>query len=108
VEVYAEMAFEQAQHRRVAVINGSTCGRDSCIVLAAEALSQKSQCPGTAAVARCHKQAGVADASSLGAVGWSLANRCAGDGGLTMAGSIPLQNHCIDGERGGWSWCESC
>ena len=19
-----------------------------------------------------------------------------------------LQNHCIDGECGGWSWCESC
>ncbi|QNJ20337.1 hypothetical protein SynA1825c_02037 [Synechococcus sp. A18-25c] len=27
---------------------------------------------------------------------------------LTLACSIPLQNHCIDGERGGWSWCESC
>ena len=19
-----------------------------------------------------------------------------------------MQNHCIEGERGGWSWCESC
>ena len=29
-------------------------------------------------------------------------------GGLTLTGSIPLQNYCINGERGGWSWCESC
>ena len=75
MEVYAEMSFEQAQHRRVAVINGSTCGRDRCIVLAAEALSQKSQGPGTAAVARCHKQAGITDAVSLGAVGKHPAHR---------------------------------
>ena len=26
---------------------------------------------------------------------------CAGVGGLTLALSIPLQNHCIDGEFGG-------
>jgi len=87
VEVCAEMAFEQAQHRRVAVINGSTCGRDSCIVLAAEALSQKSQCPGTAAVARCHKQAVKADAVSLGVVGREpvLVLRCPVDSCLTLA-----------------------
>ena len=29
-------------------------------------------------------------------------------GGLTLARPILLQNHCIDGVRGGWSWCESC
>ena len=33
---------------------------------------------------------------------------CAGVGGLTLALSIPLQNHCIDGECGGCSCCESC
>ena len=32
----------------------------------------------------------------------------AGVDGLTLAWSIPLQNQCIDGERGGWSLCESC
>ncbi len=39
---------------------------------------------------------------------WRVVLICAGVGGLTLALSIPLQNHCIDGEHGGWSWCESC
>ena len=46
MEVYAEKAFEKVQHRRVVLINDSTCGRDSCIVLAAEAFSQKSHVTG--------------------------------------------------------------
>ena len=80
MEVYAEMAFEQAQHRRVAVINGSTCGLDSFTVLASEALSQSSFATRTASVARCLMQAGITDAVNLGAVGWSLAHRCAAVG----------------------------
>ena len=29
-------------------------------------------------------------------------------GGFPLPWSIPLQNHCSDGECGGWRWCESC
>ena len=25
--------------------------------------------------------------------------------GLTLVWFIPLQNYCIDGKHGGWSWC---
>ena len=33
---------------------------------------------------------------------------CAAVAGLTLACSIPLQNHCIDGEGGSWSCGASC
>jgi len=37
---------------------------------------------------------------------WLLVLFCAVVDGLTLTCSIPLQNHCLDGECGGWSWCE--
>ena len=69
VEVCGEMAFEQAQHHSVAGINGSASDWNSTIVLALDPLSQQIPAAGAAAVARCHKQAGITDAVSLGAVG---------------------------------------
>ena len=32
---------------------------------------------------------------------------CGGVDELPLAWSIPQQNYCIDGEHGGWSFCES-
>ena len=75
--VCAEMASEQAQHRRVVVIDGGSCLWNSSIVLAAEAFCQKSHGTGTGSVSRSYEQAGITDAVSLGAVGWLLAHRFA-------------------------------
>ena len=76
VEVCAEMAFEQAQHCRVAVINCGTSGGDGGSVLAVEALSQQAQGASAAAVARGDEQAGVANTASSGSVGQHPAHRC--------------------------------
>ena len=69
VEVCAEMASEQAQHRRVVVIDGGSCLWNSSIVLASEAFCQKSHGMGTGSVSRSYEQAGITDAFSLGAMG---------------------------------------
>ena len=74
MEVCAEMASEQAQHRRVVVIDGGSCLWNSSIVLASEAFCQKSHGTGTGSVSRSYEQAGITDAFSLGAMGEHSAN----------------------------------
>ena len=64
------MAFEQAQHRRVALINGGACNWDRHIVLSAESLCKKSHSHATAtgSVAQSYEEVGITVVVSLGAV----------------------------------------
>ena len=63
------MAFEQAQHRGVAAIDGGAGGGNSGGVLAAETFGQQCQGAGPAAVGGGDEQAGVAHACRAGAMG---------------------------------------
>ena len=84
--------------------DGSSCDGIKTIVIAAEAFSQKGFGTGTGLSPKSYQLAEVANADNLVAVSWLLAHRCRGLR-LTLAGSIPQQNDCIDWDRGGWSWC---
>ena len=87
-----------------------SCDGHSTIVFAAEASSQKGYGRSIGSSPKSYRLAEVANAVSLGSVGREpvLVLRCPEDFCLTLAGSVPLQNHCIDRECGAWSWCESC
>ena len=70
-------------------------------------LSAKACCH-AAPVNRKLLQAGMRGGAEFSQIelAFGAVRRCIACFGLTR--SIPLQNHCIDWERGGWSWCEFC
>ena len=86
------MAFEQAQHRGVAAIDGGPGGGYGGGVLTAKSLAKQRQGPGATAVGRGHKQAGVAHAVGAGAMGDQPAHQlfvvelCEADAGLQAPG----------------------
>ena len=91
------MAFEQAQHRRVALINGGACNWDRHIVLSAESLCKKSHATATGSVAQSYEEVGITVVVSLGAVRQQSAfhqeqdNACvASHGSVVTALSVPL------------------
>ena len=96
MEVCVEMAFKQARHRRVALINGGSCLWDSSILLSAESLCKQSHATGTGSVAQSYEEVGITVVVSLGAVRQQSAfhqeqdNACvAGHGSDVTALSVP-------------------